>query len=191
MFRARRYRVFVFGVVLACSLSNRAEAIRYELIDGAGGFQGNHTLSGFIEFDMPCGGDCTAANVVDYTFTVTGDTNYSDSYQSPADVAMGKFNSNQPFVIAGPTSLTVDYGNPGFLSLGKAPSGPSIQWSASFDATYISFGPDIIGGWQSGGEKPLIETTIGRVVPEPGAFTVTSIGTMIFIVFVRKRSVIQ
>jgi hypothetical protein len=166
----------LIAVIAYCCHVSTAYAIRYELIDGAGGEQGGHTLSGFIEFDSICGTLCTAANITDFAFSVSGPSNYSYSYQSAADVDL-----SQAFVNAGPMSLTVDYHRPGRLALMNVPgSGPLLEWASALNPNYLSTGPNLSGGWQSGPYPPFV-AVIGTVIPEPSAAILMLMATMAFL----------
>lgn len=168
--------------------ADRAQAIRYELIDGAGGEQGGHTLAGFIEFDSPCGGNCTAASITDFTFSVSGPSTYSYSYQTAADAFLDAGQLGQPFLYAGPANLIVDYSAPGTLTLANAAEGsrPYIQWYHALSSYYSSAGPNIISGW--GSFPPFFSpVVIGVVVPEPATVAIVFWGSVVSFLVARNR----
>ena len=72
-------------VLLSALFSPTASAdVTYAFIDGAAGDQNGHTLSGTVTFDSICGTSCSSSNVTDFSFTVSGTSNLSYSYQSPS-----------------------------------------------------------------------------------------------------------
>jgi hypothetical protein len=181
MMKVRSSRALVrlsFAAVVICCLPNTAQAIRYELIDGAGGDQGGYSLAGFVEFDSPCGTNCTAANVTDFAFSVIGPSNYSYSYQSPTDVVltwpgMGGGGGLQEFVNAGPATLSLDYGRGGIFQLINSNAGsPTLTWGRIFDPFYSSVGPAHAGGWE---DHPSLfgPVAIGIAIPEPPTIAAT------------------
>jgi hypothetical protein len=164
------------AAIVLCSHGTRAQAIRYNLIDGATGDQQGHTLSGFIEFDSPCGGACTAANIMDFTFSVSGPSDYSYSYQAAGDVEL----SSSRFVHAGPTRLSVLLGGGGggeFSLLDSTNEVPYLTWRkhpVNPWSVYESSGPS--GGWITGliGAQNVVIGT----VPEPASLNLIAIGLL-------------
>jgi hypothetical protein len=166
-------RFLLVCVALLALPSAPAHAIRYELIDGAAGDQDGHTLTGFIEFDRPSGFDSTAANIIDFSFSVTGPSEYSYSYEGPEDVELTQRFDTQ-FLHAGPQYLTLDFSKVGRFVLRDAEDNrPVLRWQANFViihpdfTTYASYEDPNQFAWTSIPSKvPII---IGVVVPEPAA----------------------
>jgi hypothetical protein len=158
------------------------------LIDEAGGDQAGHTLEGFIEFDSPCGVNCTAANVTDFTFSVSGPTVYSYSYQTAADVDFGQ-GPDRGFFNAGPLALSVDYHRLGWLGLGNASEGsPYIYWIGHHSSRYVSRGPGLSGGWNTPLFPGQFVAVIGVAIPEPSAVTLMLLACLALRCLVRVRT---
>jgi hypothetical protein len=154
-----------------------AHAIRYELIDAAAGDQNGHTLSGFIEFDTPCGESCTAANIIDFSFAVTGPNEYSHSYQGPGDIVLFQPREAK-FLNAGPRYLSLDFSRVGRLALFDEADNrnqPLILWDANITifqdpiSRYGSIMEQNVFTWVSP-PRVAAPINIGVVVPEPSAF---------------------
>lgn len=163
---SRIFSLLILFVSLASNVSPRpayAEII-YKLIDGAAGDQSGHTLSGFIEFDSPCGTTCTAANVTDFSFSVSGVYNYDYSYSIPSDVivvnGLGHLNVSATSIMLNSSSL-------GQLAIGDSVSRfPYVQWVGGTNHIYRSLNPDAVWVSFTNSQSSIIATAI----PEPSVF---------------------
>jgi hypothetical protein len=166
-------RLAVFAILFSCVFAIPAHAIRYELINEAAGDQNGHLLKGFIEFDTPCGDSCTAANIVDFSFSVTGPNTYSYAYEGPNDVRLVQ-RSGTTFLDAGPKFLKIDFSGFGSLDLLDFEDNSFIAWQANFPqfpvplSLYISYESPAVEAWAASPDITA-PVTIGAVIPEPSA----------------------
>lgn len=133
----------------------------YQLIDGAAGNQDVNHLAGYITFSMPCGTSCTAADIVDFSFSVSGAFNYGYSYASPADVTVLEGLSHLNVT---PTSIYLDSSVSGDLALGGAGGGPQfVRWTGTPNNFYYSVRSDNAFAWFHNSRS----ATIAVATPEP------------------------
>ncbi len=178
--------VSLFTLFLFCCAASPAWAIRYNLVDSGGGDQQGHTLQGFIEFDFPCGTSCTTANVTDFTFSISGPSNFSYSYLIPDDVHLFQGTSGG-YLNAGLGNLVVDYRRIGNFELrDSSQDSPYIQWVTARFPHYVSEGPVLTGGWVTVPFPPFV-AVIGIAVPEPNAFTILLLAGSMLSALLRTR----
>lgn len=145
----------------------RADIV-FTFIDGAAGDQNGHTLSGTVTVDSACGTACTSDNFKDFTFTVSGPTSYSYSFQP----------SNSDVLINGPAALNVtsagifydfDFGTYSEFTLRDGNNYyPLLTWQTNTDI-YVSRPADGTSTWQD--LTPVSGVVqIAAAVPEPSSF---------------------
>jgi hypothetical protein len=162
-----RLQVIVPAFLFACYFPKTGfSEIVYDLVDGAAGSQNGRTLSGTITFDTACGTSCTAANITDFSFTVTGGgDDYTYSRTEPIDVIV----TNGSMLNALSDRLDFTFGTTDAeLSLLEYSSGfiPQVRWISGGRNLYIAYPPTGPSVWET--TPPNGTVTIGTaMVPEP------------------------
>lgn len=173
--------IVVAALISFFSLCNVAKAqITYGLIDGAAGDQNGHTLDGTITFDNACGLNCTETNVTDFSFSVTGPSNFSYSFTP---------NNFDVMIVDGALNATAsglffdfDFNSFSELTLRNGSAGTNtLTWQTQTNA-YLSSLNGIDTAWFDA--SPTGNIQIGFVIPEPASLVLLGMSGL---VVVRRR----